>query len=136
MEALADSKTDEAVGTDLAHALTEHSFMGIFYLYAFDGFLEVVHLIVLASISASIRFSTDPVNWSQIVFAFIFASKSIATESAELLAQGIYQYGANLWNIFDIANRARFMTGGGYRLLASATFGELGLGCIEANICK
>ena len=26
--------------------------------------------------------------------------------------------------------RARFMTGGGYRLLASANFGELVLGCI------
>ena len=30
--------------------------------------------------------------------------------------------------------RARFMTGGGYRLLASANFGELVLGCIEAKI--
>ena len=33
-------------------------------------------------------------------------------------------------------NRARFMTGGGYRLLASANFGELVLGCIEAKCCK
>ena len=32
--------------------------------------------------------------------------------------------------------RARFMTGGGYRLLASANFGELFLGCIEATFCK
>ena len=32
--------------------------------------------------------------------------------------------------------RARFMTGGGYRLLASANFGELILGCIEAKFCK
>ena len=32
--------------------------------------------------------------------------------------------------------RARFMTGGGYRLLASANFGELVLGCIEAKFCK
>ena len=33
-------------------------------------------------------------------------------------------------------DRARFMTGGGYRLLASANFGELVLGCIEAKFCK
>ena len=33
-------------------------------------------------------------------------------------------------------NRARFMTGGGYRLLSSANFGELVLGCIEAKIGK
>ena len=33
-------------------------------------------------------------------------------------------------------SRARFMTGGGYRLLASANFGELVLGCIEAKFCK
>ena len=32
--------------------------------------------------------------------------------------------------------RARFMTVGGYRLLASANFGELVLGCIEAKFCK
>ena len=32
--------------------------------------------------------------------------------------------------------RARFMNGGGYRLLASANFGELVLGCIEAKVCK
>ena len=32
--------------------------------------------------------------------------------------------------------RARFMTGGGYRLLASASFEELVLGCIEAKFCK
>ena len=32
--------------------------------------------------------------------------------------------------------RARFMTGGGYRLLASANFGELVLGCSEAKFCK
>ena len=32
--------------------------------------------------------------------------------------------------------RARFMTGGGYRLLASANFGELVLPCIEAKFCK
>ena len=31
--------------------------------------------------------------------------------------------------------RARFMTGGGYRLLASANFGELVLGCINADFC-
>ena len=38
---------------------------------------------------------------------------------------------------FDLfADRARFMTGGGYRLLASANFGELVLGCIEAKFCK
>ena len=28
------------------------------------------------------------------------------------------------------------MTGGGYRLLASANFGELVLGCIEAKFCS
>ena len=28
------------------------------------------------------------------------------------------------------------MTGGGYRLLASANFGELVLGCIEAKFCN
>ena len=33
-------------------------------------------------------------------------------------------------------SRARFMTGGGYRLLASANLGELVLGCIEAKFCK
>ena len=32
--------------------------------------------------------------------------------------------------------RARFMIGGGYRLLASANFGELVLGYIEAKFCK
>ena len=32
--------------------------------------------------------------------------------------------------------RARFMTGGGYRLLASANLGELVLGFIEATFCK
>ena len=32
--------------------------------------------------------------------------------------------------------RARFMTRGGYRLLASANFGELILGCIEAKFWK
>ena len=31
--------------------------------------------------------------------------------------------------------RARFMTGGGYCLLASANFGGLVLGCIEADFC-
>ena len=31
---------------------------------------------------------------------------------------------------------AKFMTGGGYRLLASANFGELVLACIEARFCK
>ena len=31
--------------------------------------------------------------------------------------------------------KARFITGGGYRLLASGNFGELVLGCIEANSC-
>ena len=33
-------------------------------------------------------------------------------------------------------SRARFMTGGRYRLLASANFGELVLGCFEAKVCK
>ena len=33
-------------------------------------------------------------------------------------------------------NRDRFITGGGYRLLAPANLGELVLGCIEANICR
>ena len=33
-------------------------------------------------------------------------------------------------------HRARFMTGGGYRLLASANLGELVLGCIEAKFRK
>ena len=32
------------------------------------------------------------------------------------------------------AGRARLMTGGGYRLLASANFGELVLGCIRIRI--
>ena len=32
--------------------------------------------------------------------------------------------------------RARFMTGGGYRLLASANFGGLALGCINADFCN
>ena len=32
-------------------------------------------------------------------------------------------------------SRAAFITGGGYRLLASGNFGELVLGCIEANSC-
>ena len=32
--------------------------------------------------------------------------------------------------------RARFMTRGAYRLLASANFGELVFGCIEAKFCK
>ena len=32
--------------------------------------------------------------------------------------------------------RARFITGGGYRLLASANFGELVLGCINADLCN
>ena len=32
--------------------------------------------------------------------------------------------------------RARFMTGGGYRLLVSANFGELVLGCIEAKFAS
>ena len=32
--------------------------------------------------------------------------------------------------------RARLMTGGWYRLLASANFGELVLGCINADFCK
>ena len=32
--------------------------------------------------------------------------------------------------------RARFIDRGGYRLLASANFGELVLGCIEAKFCK
>ena len=34
------------------------------------------------------------------------------------------------------AIRATFMSGGGYRLLASANFGELVLGCIEADFCN
>ena len=29
-----------------------------------------------------------------------------------------------------------FMTGGGYRLLASANVGELVLGCINADVCN
>ena len=36
----------------------------------------------------------------------------------------------------DEAPRARSMTGGGYRLLASANFGELVLGCVEAKCFK
>ena len=32
--------------------------------------------------------------------------------------------------------RARSMTRGGYRLLASANLGELVLGCVEAKFCK
>ena len=33
------------------------------------------------------------------------------------------------------ASRADLMTGGGYRLLASTNFGELVLGCINAELC-
>ena len=32
--------------------------------------------------------------------------------------------------------RAAFMTGGGWCLLASASFGGLVLGCINADLCK
>ena len=32
-------------------------------------------------------------------------------------------------------NRAVFMTGGGYRMLASANFGGLVLACIDADLC-
>ena len=36
----------------------------------------------------------------------------------------------------DEVLRARFMTREGYRLLASANFREVVLGCIEAKLCK
>ena len=48
--------------------------------------------------------------------------------------EGIFAIGRATPDLIRSVIRARFMTGGGYRLLASANFGELG--CIEAKFCK
>ena len=58
-------------------------------------------------------------------------------------AVGEYHHGfmgkeTSAWKEVDweTVNRARFMTGCWYRLLGSANFGELVLGCIEDTFCK
>ena len=45
-------------------------------------------------------------------------------------------FARSLGGIFSDVIRALFMTGGGYRLLASANFGELLFGCTDAKFCK
>ena len=62
--------------------------------------------------------------------SFLAVDVSNGTAVTEMMAQTVRVFGR-----VDIAvNRARFMTGGGYRLLVSANFGELVLGCINAEV--
>ena len=58
------------------------------------------------------------------------------TKPLDCRAAAVLGLGIALLALVRPVDRARFMTGVGYRLLASANIGELVLGCIEAKFCK